>query len=138
MADAHDYSKGWIGVDLDGVDLDGTLARNDGKFKDWKGYEFIGDPVPDMVARVQQALDEGKHLKIFTARAFEHGLFKDGKHIDAFGPIERWCEKHLGVILEITCTKDPGCVEIWDDRARQAVRNRGVLAPHIVSVEAAE
>jgi len=53
--------NGWIGVDLDGC-----LARYEG----WKGIEHIGEPVPAMLDRVHAWIDEGKIVKIFTARIF--------------------------------------------------------------------
>ena len=124
MANPHDYDNGYICVDLDG-----TLAKHTSAEKDWKGFEHIGEPVELMVTRVKAALKAGYHIKIFTARAYSHGMFQDGKHIDAIGPIEKWCEKHLGQILEVTCQKAPGCVEIWDDRAFHALSNQGLLIP---------
>jgi hypothetical protein len=36
-----------------------------------------------------------------------------------------WCEEHIGVRLPITCTKDYGMVELWDDRAVQVIPNTG-------------
>ena len=33
--------------------------------------------------------------------------------------------KHLGAVLPITCVKDYGMEEIWDDRAIQMERNTG-------------
>ena len=41
----------WIGVDLDG-----TLAH----YKGWKGRDHIGEPIPAMMQRVKQWLEEGK------------------------------------------------------------------------------
>ena len=46
----------WIGVDLDG-----TLAQYAG----FKGPEHIGDPIPEMVARIKEWLSEGKTVKKF-------------------------------------------------------------------------
>lgn len=97
----------WIGVDLDG-----TLAH----YGNWKGKEFIGEPIPAMVERVKRWLASGKEVKIFTARAQEPG---------AIPYINEWQEKHLGVVLEVTNVKDYGCIEIWDDRAIQVIVNTG-------------
>lgn len=111
--------KGWIGVDLDG-----TLAHYEG----WKGIEHIGAPIAPMVDRVKRWIEEGREVRIFTARVA--GLF-DGSDADPFrscsvvGPIQTWCHQHIGRVLPITNVKDFGMVELWDDRAVQVVTNTG-------------
>lgn len=101
-------SNGWIGVDLDG-----TLAQYD----HWRGEEHIGDPVPRMLERVKEWLAAGIEVRIFTARISESESARPW--------INAWCEKHLGVVLTVTCKKDYGMVELWDDRAVQVVPNTG-------------
>lgn len=106
-------TSGWIGVDLDG-----TLARYDG----WQGVEHVGDPVPAMLKRVKAWIAEGVTVKIFTARVFGPGRDLSLPHIEA------WMQKHIGTILPVTCEKDYGMVELWDDRAIQIVCNTGKRA----------
>lgn len=119
-------SGGWIGVDLDG-----TLARYDG----WQGEQHIGDPVPAMADRVRQWLAEGRDVRIFTARVAGDahwigpvGIAEPMGKSAARKYIIDWCYKHFGRALPITCTKDRGMVEIWDDRAVQVVPNTGARA----------
>lgn len=100
--------RGWIGVDLDG-----TLAVYDG----WIGFQHIGAPIPYMVCFVRSLLDQGKTVKIFTARA-------DGPH----EPIKAWCREHLGVELEITNVKDRWMELLYDDRAIAVQKNTGRMA----------
>ena len=60
MNDTHgDKGEGWYGFDLDG-----TLAKYDG----WKGIDHIGEPVKPMVELIRRMYDEGKFVKIVTAR----------------------------------------------------------------------
>ena len=60
MNDTHGQKgEGWIGFDLDG-----TLAKYDG----WKGIDHIGEPVRPMVELIRRMHDEGKVVKIMTAR----------------------------------------------------------------------
>ena len=60
MNDTHGVEgKGWYGFDLDG-----TLAKYDG----WKGIDHIGEPVKPMVELIKRMHDEGKVVKIMTAR----------------------------------------------------------------------
>lgn len=60
MNDTHgETGKGWYGFDLDG-----TLAKYDG----WKGFDHIGEPVKPMVDLIKRMHDEGKVVKILTAR----------------------------------------------------------------------
>ena len=127
--------NGWIGVDLDG-----TLAHYDG----WKGPTHIGAPVPAMLERVKRWLAEGREVRIFTARAWpflvavpepngwrklqvlpEIDIRQQNDTIEALAAIAEWCERHLGRALTITCVKDYGMVELWDDRAVQVIPNTG-------------
>lgn len=108
--------QGWIGVDLDG-----TLAHYDG----WKGETHIGPPIPLMLARVKTWLAEGKTVKIFTARV---GRTEPDELSAVTEAIRLWCEKHIGVALEATATKDYSMIELWDDRCVQVIHNTGERA----------
>lgn len=60
MNDTHgETGEGWYGFDLDG-----TLAKYDG----WRGIDHIGEPVKPMVETIRRMYDEGKIVKIMTAR----------------------------------------------------------------------
>lgn len=109
---------GWIGVDLDG-----TLAEYHG----WKGIEHIGSPIPPMVDLVKRFRINGRTVKIFTARCFDHFGRANEEAIKA---VEAWCVEHLGEVLPITCIKDFGMIELYDDRAVQVEINTGRLVGH--------
>lgn len=105
---------GWIGVDLDG-----TLAHYDG----WQGETHIGAPIPAMVERVRRWRNEGREVRIFTARVHHN---YDGRDVDKIRRIiEQWCADHLGFVPEITNEKDWGMIELWDDRAVSVEANTG-------------
>lgn len=105
--------NGWIGVDLDG-----TLAHYDV----WRGPTHIGEPVPEMRERVVRWLSVGTDVRIFTARV----SIREGEELARVRvAIEAWCLKYLGVVLPITCTKDYGMIELWDDRVVQVEENTG-------------
>lgn len=108
-------TKGWIGVDLDG-----TLARYDG----WRGVAHIGEPVPEMLHRVLGWINEGRDVRIFTARVGDHVVDPEGLQL-VQTTIEQWCHKHLGKVLPITNKKDFAMIELWDDRAVQVEPNTG-------------
>lgn len=104
--------SGWIAVDLDG-----TLA----KYDVWRGIEHIGEPVLPMLNRVKGWIAQGQEVKIFTARVSDQE-----RSITAIvGYIEAWCIKHGLPALEVTCTKDYGMIELWDDRAVRVKFNEG-------------
>ena len=105
--------RGWIGVDLDG-----TLARYD----DWVGPEHIGEPIAAMVDRVKAWLGQGIEVRIMTARAWRASS-------EDIASIQDWTEKHIGHRLPVTCEKDYGMIELWDDRAVSVRSNTG--QPHI-------
>lgn len=107
--------KGWIGVDLDG-----TLAVYHG----WKGADHIGPPISAMVQRVRQWLDDGKEVRILTARV--HPSKADVLLCRA--RIETWCIEVFSEKLTITHEKDTSMLELWDDRAVQVIPNSGARA----------
>lgn len=102
------------------VDLDGTLATYNG----WMGKNHIGDPIPLMVDRVKKWINEGKKVKIFTARVCEDVPPEELEDVHQY--IQEWLIKHVGTMLEVTYKKDYSTVEIWDDRAIQVIKNTGV------------
>jgi len=115
--------NGWIGVDLDG-----TLAYYD----EWRGIEHIGQPVPLMLARVKDWVAEGRDVRIFTARAYRM-LYPVGtpEHTEAqqvIRVIHDWLKLHQLPPLPVTCFKDFGMTELWDDRAVQILTNTGLRA----------
>ena len=106
--------SGWIGVDLD------TLAHYD----EWVSEQHIGAPVPEMLFRVRRWLDEGKRVKVFTARVCP--IMADGSLRNpaiAREAIHQWCREHLGKVLEVTHEKDSLMIELWDDRCVQVEAN---------------
>ena len=110
-------SKGWIGVDLDG-----TLARYD----TWRGPAHIGEPIAPMVERVKRWLQEGRDVRIFTARVTHDGTDqREMEAAQAIHAIKLWCHAHLGAEMTVTNVKDYGMIELWDDRAVQVIANTG-------------
>lgn len=105
-------ASGWIGVDLDG-----TIAHYDG----WRGIEHVGKPIPAMLARVKKWVNDGVEVRIFTAR-----VSCSANELPATeAPIKAWCLEHIGVELQITCRKDFGMIELYDDRCVQVEPNTG-------------
>jgi hypothetical protein len=97
----------WIGVDLDG-----TLARDLGNSR---GDE-IGSPIEPMLLRVKRWIDEGRTVKIFTARA------SSPRQVAA---IKQWLTAVGLPDLEVTNVKDQRMIELWDDRCVQVMPNEG-------------
>lgn len=99
--------SGWIGVDLDG-----TLAECHG------GIATIGPPVPAMMARVRAWIEDGREVRIFTARACVPDLIPQ---------VQAWLVEHGLPALEITNEKDFRMVALYDDRCVQVEMNTGRL-----------
>ena len=147
MNDTHGVEgKGWYGFDLDG-----TLAKYDG----WKGIDHIGEPVEPMVDLIRKMHDEGKIVKILTARVAPRedieirpnpyptdqavydavGRDNEERYRDIYRApkwiaryfISDWCLKNLGFLPEITHEKDYLMLELYDDRVKQVVPNEGLL-----------
>lgn len=138
MNDTHGVSgDGWYGFDLDG-----TLAKYDG----WKGIDHIGEPVKPMVELMKRMHDEGKVVKIVTARVTPHKL-EDGTVGESYITIpdgengatrnyahqfiNDWCHFNLGFVPEIVYQKDQLMIELYDDRVKQVVPNEGWLIEDI-------
>ena len=117
-------SDGWIGVDFDG-----TLAQYNG----WQGEDSLGAPVPVMVERVKGWLAAGREVRIVTARASTQS--RVGRSVErSVLLIQEWCEEYLGQRLAVTCEKDYGMVELWDDRCVRVERNTGRILSAGISV----
>lgn len=94
------------------VDLDGTLA-----YYVSGQYPEIGEPIDVMYARVNEWLEEGHEVVIFTARA-SNGR----KDIDQ---VKHWLKKYGLDELEVSCIKTTDIDEFWDDKAVQVIPNTG-------------
>lgn len=127
-------NHGWIGVDLDG-----TLAHYTG----WKGADHIGPPIPAMLERVKRWLAEGQEVRIFTARVYcgsredwpteSMWRHRQTESSEARAAIKAWCIEHLGYPLPITCVKDFGMIELWDDRCIQVEKNTGIPQANVIA-----
>lgn len=107
---SNKYDEGWIGVDLDG-----TLAKYEGRI------DIVGNPISIMMNRVKRWIGEGKKVKIFTARVSHAAEFnRNQRKIIRF-----WMKENGLPELEITCKKDFSMIELWDDRCIQVVTNEG-------------
>ena len=114
--------KPWIGVDLDR-----TLAVYDS----WKGLEHIGEVVEPMKKRVLHWFENGWDIRIVTARVSNRSD-EDIAYIEA--AIHKWMFENGMPKLPITCVKDYGMVELWDDRAVAVQANTGLqLSPSKVT-----
>ncbi len=98
-----------------GVDLDGTLARDDAEGHFLPPYP-LGEPIPDMIAMVRSLIAAGVTVKIFSARACEP---------ESVPIIQEWAEKHGLGRLPVTNQKDYDLIRYYDDRAIQIVPNQG-------------
>ena len=147
MNDTHgEKGEGWYGFDLDG-----TLAKYDG----WRGIIHIGKPIAPMVKLIQQMHDEGKVVKIMTARVAPKAEQETGENPymlnhwtveapdvqtwalkDRWGPLEyiqEWCYRNLGFVPEVVYQKDHLMLELYDDRVKQVVPNEGWLVEDIAA-----
>ena len=118
------------------VDLDGTLAH----YEHFEGPAKIGAPIPEMVEKVKQALDQGDEVTIFTARVNANsGNYKDALDATiAYVAIADWCTSVFGHILPITHEKSREFTDFWDDRAEGVVKNTGVFKTELMEALGAD
>jgi hypothetical protein len=110
----------WRDGEYVAFDLDGTMTMNDG----WKGPDYIGEPIPEVIQMIVVLRTHDIPVKVFTARAATTN--QDEFHRSTMA-INAFCEKHIGEQLPITAEKDMYCIRIFDDRARQVVENEGTV-----------
>lgn len=105
------------------VDFNGTLVHHErgGKVVDDDGKVYIGPPIPGMVARVRKLLDRGTEVRIMCGTVGEGGP----KGEAMAKAIRAWCKEHLGRELEPTGTITTKCLMIWNDKAKEVIRNEG-------------
>lgn len=99
------------------VDLDGTLAVLEPSDDPY----HIGPPVPAMVDRVRDWLDDGVEVWIFTSSINGPDVDRDEK----IARIHDWLEQQDLPALNVTDVKEHFFKEYWDDRAVQVVENTG-------------
>lgn len=112
------------------VDFDCTLAHYD----KWEGAGVVGEPIPEMVAKVKSELAAGIPVIIFTARVnpSEADFTGAEEATEAYLAIANWSKKVFGKVLPITHEKSRHFTEIWDDRAVQVYPNTGVFVTDIL------
>ncbi len=98
------------------IDLDGTLAKREQPFNPYS----VGEPVEKLLKAALAEKAKGRKIVCFTARAAS----KDKK---MHATVRAWLDKHGLEGVEITNEKDRHITEIWDDRARGVVPDKGVF-----------
>jgi len=122
-----DKTKAWIGSDLDG-----TLAKYDG----WKGWQHIGEPIPEMVERLKGYMARGLTVKIWTARASKVSLAKNNLQFEQMEKvIQDWTEKVFGKRLEVVTEKDCNMLFCFDDSVVQVDPNTGKIIGSEIMVD---
>jgi phosphoribosylamine-glycine ligase len=102
--------NGWTGVDLDG-----TLAK-------YSGYtKYPGEPIPKMVERVRRWVNDGREVRIVTARVAP--LHED--RFEQLVIVHDWVKQHIGHPLEVIAHKDMHMKTLWDDRVIQVEEGTG-------------
>lgn len=115
------------------VDFDGTLAEYHG----FKGADQLGEPIPDMVERVKQAIALGAEVYIFTARVnpSDSSYQQSLDATQSYMLIAEWCIRNIGQLLPITHEKSRSFTEMWDDRSKQVLPNTGVFLEDLFTAE---
>jgi len=115
------------------VDFDGTLAEDTG----WKGFRHLGKPIPEMIKKVKEWLEEGDEVVVHTARltwTSESPFNPADEQLDRDGIIallEEWCLTNIGQKLPIINEKH-GYGLVYDDWGRHVIRNTGITANELL------
>ena len=158
MSDTHGVSgEGWIGFDLDG-----TLAKYDGWHgldhigepieaivRLAKKFHAEGKRIKILTARVSPRLCGETHADGCKCGHCEEEASRppvmqeqylvelDGRGFSvkrtASSYIREWCDKYLGFVPEIVHQKDHLMLELYDDRVKQVVPNKGILVEDLAN-----
>ena len=93
------------------VDLDGTLAVEG----QWKGYEYIGEPIWPVIEAVRREKQKGTYVTIHTCRVatVDNKIF-----VDSVNTLRQWLSEHEVPYDEIwLATGKPFAHEYWDDKS---------------------
>jgi hypothetical protein len=101
------------------IDLDKTLANYNSK---WGIIHDIGEPIPKMLNRLKEWINEGVKVTIFTARVGHDNIELNKSQTIK---IQNWLEKHGLPRLDVTANKSHTFTEIWDDKAISVNENDG-------------
>lgn len=102
-----------------GFDLDGTLAH----YESGQLYR-IGEPIEPMVELAKKYHEEGKEVRIVTARV---ATLDQETLMQQLELIQTWALRHLGFVPIITASKDFALVLLYDDRAVAVEHNTGKI-----------
>ena len=93
------------------VDLDGTLAKDDG----WKGYRHIGKPIASVVKDLRKEKRKGARTILHTCRVT---TLDNRVNEESLATIRAWLAKYKVPIDEVWMgTGKPYAAEYWDDKA---------------------
>ena len=76
-----------------------------------------------MVNRVRNWLANGETVVIFTARMSDERSSEERAKVAA--AIAAWTKENVGKALKATANKSMAFDQIWDDKARQVMKNTG-------------
>lgn len=106
------------------VDFDATMAE----YEHWQGHQHLGEPVPEMVQKINDALAKGSKIVVFTARVYPGDSWQEAlEATESYVFIASWCKQVFGSVFPITCLKTRWADEIWDDKGRGVVPNTGMF-----------
>lgn len=126
-SEPKDYYPDLVETTWYGFDFDGTMTQHLGP--DWRTYPIgsHGDPHHSMLDRMRQYLQEGKSVKIVTARADPNFPYREV----AITAVRSFLAEHAPDLahLEITSSKGVGMAELWDDVAKRVDPQTGEPCP---------
>jgi capsule biosynthesis phosphatase len=94
------------------VDLDGTLASQDGG---WRGFQYIGPPIMSVVRELRKEKKAGARIVLHTCRVTTLDNKVNPESLDT---IRDWLKKHRVPVDEIWMgTGKPWADAYWDDKA---------------------
>jgi hypothetical protein len=111
-------AKAWWGFDIDKtafVDEGGTRGG------------VIGEPIQGIIRRIKYFLRTGRNVCIVTARVHPSEPDAAAQRLLIQDTLDATLGKEMAIRIPIRCDKDRHMIDLYDDRAKQVIPNRGVL-----------
>jgi hypothetical protein len=110
-------NKTWWGFDVDKT----TFVDHGGK------GGAIGEPIKGMIRRIKHFLRTGRKVCIVTARVHPSEPDREEQVLTVSRALDAVLGPEMASKIDIRCDKDRHMIDLYDDRAKQVIPNKGIL-----------
>lgn len=106
-----------------GFDIDKTAFTDEGGTRGG----VIGEPIMPIIRRIKWFLRVGRKVSIVTARVHPSESDRDEQIMTVRGALVKALGQDRANMIDIRSDKDRHMIDLYDDRAKQVIPNKGIL-----------